>query len=370
MAAGLDALQYAGATAHIRALYARLLDDAVWHDLLAARDLATAVGLLRTTTYSDVIATVEQSGAFVLERVEQLLWGRAAENSHRTMTFVSGDVRRLLLVWWQQFELENLKAVFRGLDQKMEPAEIQRFLIPLGEHSTLPWEALLHEHSVASLIEHLRDTHYINPLRNAYPLYQHEHSLFAVEVALDIRYYRDLAAGIEHLGGTDREEARRLLGAHLDMLNVLWAFRYRSYYGLSAEEIVNYTLWQTVRTDTAVVRDIALGADPRDILLRVWGEGAFDPELLQSLGPSLGMMDADVLHPQASLLPRIELILRRYWMRLAAREMGGYPFKLGTLLGYLVLQQLEVHDLVTLLEGKGMGWELERIRQHLVRGKE
>ena len=195
-------------------------------------------------------------------------------------------------------------------------------------------------------------------------------------MALDIRYYRDLAAAIKHLGGADREEARRLLGAHLDMLNVLWAFRYRSYYGLSAEEIVNYTLWQTVRTDAAVVRDIALGAEPRDILLRVWGEGAFDPVLLQSLGPSQGTMDADVLHPpdvlhpQASLLPRIELILRRYWMRLAEREMGGYPFKLGALLGYLVLQQLEVHDLVTLLEGKGMGWELERIRQHLVRGKE
>ena len=49
------------------------------------------------------------------------------------MTFVSGGVRGLLLVWWQQFELENLKAVFRGFDQRMEPAEIQRFLIPLGE---------------------------------------------------------------------------------------------------------------------------------------------------------------------------------------------------------------------------------------------
>ncbi len=83
MATGLNALQYAGANAHVRALYARLLDDAVWHDLTAARDLATTVDLLRTTTYGDVIATIEQGGAFVLEQVEQLLWGRAAENSYQ-----------------------------------------------------------------------------------------------------------------------------------------------------------------------------------------------------------------------------------------------------------------------------------------------
>jgi V/A-type H+/Na+-transporting ATPase subunit C len=364
MATGLDAFHYAGASARVRGLYSHLIKPNTWHDLIAARDLASAVALLKTTRYADVISATEQSGVSSLEQIERQLWGWAAEMAYQTMTLTTGDVHSLLLVWWQQFELENLKAVFRGLDQQMDPADIRRFLIPLGEHSTLPWEGLLHEHSVSSVIDHLRDTHYINPLRNAYPVYQREHSVFSLEIALDIRYYRDLAAKIKRLRGSESEEARRVVGFRLDMLNLLWAFRYRFYYGLSAEETVNYTLWQTVRTGAALVRDIAMGANARDVLLRVWGEGVLDLSPLQELESAQGAGD------QAAWLPRIELILQRRWRELAMREMSGYPFKLGALLGYLVLQQLEVHDLITLLEGKGMGWEPERIGQHLIRGKE
>jgi V/A-type H+-transporting ATPase subunit C len=316
---------------------------------------------LQSTPYGETARQAQDSGDASLEQIERRMWGKAAANVHKTMALVGGQVRALLLVWWQHFELENLKALFRGFDQGMEPDVIRRFLIPLADDSTLSWETLLHERSVINLIDRLRNTHYINPLRNALPVYQRERSLFPMEIALDIRYYRDLAAAINGLGGSDRADAQRILGTHLDILNILWAYRYRLYYGLSAEEIVNYTLWRAMRTDAALVREIALGAAPRDILVRVWGS-AVDLSLLQGSD-----LSGDV---GSELLPRLELTLQRFWRRLALRELGGYPFKLGTILGYLVLEELEVRDLVTLLEGKGMGWKRERIIQRLIRSKE
>lgn len=354
---GLDAARYAAANGRVRGLYSRLLSESHWRDLIGAPDLAATLSLLRTTIYSDVIASAEQRG-LTLVRLERRLLGKAALNCRHAMAFTSGGTHTLILVWWQHFELENLKAVFRGVEQGMEPEEIRRFLIPLGEYSTLPWETLLNERSISNLVDDLNKTHYINPLRVAWPAYQREQAVFPLEVALDIRYYRDLAAAIKHLKGDDREQAQRLLGTWLDILNILWAYRYRVYYGLSAEEIVNYTLWHTFRTNIGLVREIALGADPRDVLARVWG------------GSTLDLSPLNAYQDQLQMMPALEMLLQRYWRRLARRALEGYPLRLGSILGYLVLQELEIKDLITLLEGKGMNWSPERIHEHLIRSRD
>jgi len=310
--------------------------------------------LLRTSIYEGVLLAAEQGGALSLERIERHMWASVADNYQKVMVFTSGKVRALLLVWWQHFELENLKTVLRGFDQKISPENIRAFLIPLGERHTLPWDALLHEHSMDGLIDRLARTRYGSVLRAAYRLYKRDGSLFPMEIAADIRYYRDLAAAIMHLKGKDGEDARCVLGTRLDMLNILWAFRHRIYYNLSPEEIINYTLWHTPRTDTDLVRDIALGASPSDILTRVWGEGTFDLSFLEDI------------ENEAQMMPGLELTLQRYWWTLANHAMSGYPFGLRALLGYIVLNEMEAQDLVTVLEGKRMGWSRERINNLLI----
>ena len=358
MAIGLDAVRYSAANARVKGLASQLLSDETWQALTSAEDLGIALSILRGTVYADVAADVEAGGAITLEDLERRLDARAAQNVRRTMTFVSGAQRDLLQVWWQHFELENLKALFRGFDQGMSPDAIRRFLIPMGQTSRLPWEVLLHIQSVPGLVDRLSGTHYGQPLRNALPAYNRERSLFAIEIALDIRYYRDLAAAINALGGADFDDARRIIGTRLDILNILWAYRHRVYYNLSAEEIVNYTLWHTFRTDTNLIRDIALGAPPEDILERVWGRGSVDLSLLERATD------------EASMVTNLESTLERFWWGLARSAMGGYPFRLSALLGYLVLQETEIADLVTLLEAKAMRWDRERVCRHLVRCEE
>lgn len=358
MATGLDAVRYSATNAQVRGLASQLLSDETWQALQSAEDLGIALSILRTTPYADIVQSIESRGDISLENLERRLSARAARNVRRAMTFVTGAQRGLLQVWWQHFELENLKALFRGFDQGLTPDAIRRFLVPMDESSRLPWEALIHIQSVPGLIDRLTGTHYGVPLRNALPAYQHSGSLFPIEIALDIRYYRDLAAAISALGGPDLEDARRVFGTRLDMLNILWAFRHRVYYRLSAEEIVNYTLWQTFRTDTNLIRDIALGARPEEILDRVWGRGTVDLSLLERA------------EEETSMVTMLELTLERFWWRLARASMRGYPFRLGMVLGYLVTQEIEISDLVTLLEAKAMRWDRERVCRHLVRCEE
>ncbi len=358
MPTGLDALAYAGANARMRALLAGLLTDEQWRDLVRADSPESVLSLLKASSYGDIFGQFQGMDGVSLERVERLLAGRAAENCLKVMALTRTAARALLFTWWQHFELENLKAVFRGVEQGLSPDVMRDFLIPLQGPSPLPWEALLHETTIRGLVDLLADTHYVNPLRNALPLYERGYSLFALEVAVDIRYYRDIAAGILRLQGDEQKEVRHLLGYYLDMLNILWAFRYRVYYQMSAEEIVNFTLWHTFHTDVQLVRDIALGATPAEVVERVWGVGTLD------LSP-LAQYDSE-----ADMLPVLELILYRHWRHRAKAQLSGYPFRLAALLGYLILEELEIQDLVTLLEAKGMGWPPEHIREHLLRSWE
>ena len=172
---------------------------------------------------------------------------------------------------------------------------------------------------------------------------------------MDIRYYRDIAAAIKKLGASEQSEARRLLGTHLDMLNILWAFRYRVYYGLSAEEIVNYTMWHTFHTDVGLIQTIAMGATPAEVIESIWGFGMVD----------LNSLDGDTR--ETDNIPKLEMLLMRYWRRLALSASHGFPFRLGVILAYLIIQELETQDLVRLLEAKAMGWQPEHIKTHLIR---
>ena len=359
MVSGLEAVQYAGASSRVRGMRSRLLSSDLWQPLILAESFDQAVAVLARSDYGPLLsgpATVD--GRLDLERAERRLLGRAAGDCRRAMTMLRGDAQRMVQTWWQHYEMDNLKAVFRGVQMGITPQRIRDYMIPLEGHSRLPWEVLLHERTINGLIDRLRGSRYVNPLLNAYPSYQRDDSIFYLEVAVDVRYYRDIAVGIGQLSRGDQAQAKSVLGTHVDILNLLWAYRYRIYYSLSAEEIVNYTIWHTFRTDVDLVRDIALGASPIDIVTRVWGAGAVDTAELAAI------------EDQQRMLPRLELMLKRYWRRLAARQMRGYPFGLGAILGYLVVAELEVEDLVTVLESKRLGWVPERIRDHLIRGEE
>jgi len=353
---GIEAIRYAAPNARVRGLYSKLLSDEAWQALIEADGFQAAVDRLRATHYAETLRLAEQLAVLRLENLERLLLARTATNYWRAMRLLTGSARDLILVWWQRFELENLKTVFRGIESGLTPDVIANVIVPLGEHATLPWDVLTHEQSIASLIDRLSQTHYANPLKAAYPQYEQQRTLFPIEIALDIRYYRDLYAALQALRGAEYREATEQLGTWLDALNILWAYRHRDYYGLSAEEIVNYTLWHTERTDVALIREIALGAAPDDIVIRVFGRGKVEIEMLEMAGEA-----------GTPTLPCLELSLHRYRWHLARKAMGGYPFSLGAIIGYLVMEEIEIRDLVMLLESKQMGWDARQLRQNLVR---
>ncbi len=352
----LDPVRYAAAYAKVHARLGQLLNTQAWNDLLTAADLSDFVQQLSETPYQDAVEHVrrEREGETIdVAVLERALRGHLARASLRPLTFVSGKPKDLLLWRWRRFELENLKTVLRAVERDVTPQQARSTLVPLGTASELPWDDLLESESVPQAVERLSDSFYGEALQPAMDRYREGGPLLVLEVRLDLAYYRRFLEIIERLTGRDRKEAERFLGTMIDSQNLLWAFRYRVYYGLSPEEILNYSLHRGVRLDVETIQWIAQGALVIDVLRDVWNGH------LPGLHRLEGLSDKEALG-------EAEGVFDRYLFNQAQHTRGAYAMHLGIVLGYDVLLETEVRDLVTIAEGKAVNWSAADIRPYLV----
>jgi vacuolar-type H+-ATPase subunit C/Vma6 len=210
---------------------------------------------------------------------------------------------------------------------------------PLGSMTVLRAQTMLDAGSVAAAIDLLRGTLYYDPLSSALKRYTSEQSLFPLETALDLGYWRRLWTEARKLSGEDQRQAARVVGALVDANNIMWAIRYRVYQDLSEEELINYTLPFGFRVRDEDIRALAAGADVVSVVTRLYPEIADASALLQE--------------PRGGL-PGLEVQLKRHVMRQCLAAFVGNPFHIGLPLAYLVLIDLEVQDLTVLVEAKAL----------------
>ncbi len=331
----MSATQYARPNAAMRAMLGRLFAPQEMRRLLAAPTLDDALRQLAATPYGPALAAAAQG---------TLLWAeRALESSlvdayARLIRTLEGAPRALVEEMLRRLEVDNLKAILRGLATGAPADEIRSLLLPLGRWERLEVGQLLAAPGVAEAVRALDRLPYARPLAEALPRYERERSLFPLEVALDLDYYRRLWALAATLPGGDRDSARRVLGARYDVLNVSWLLRFSQLYRLSAQEIFNYTLPYGDRIDDDIMRRAAAAPD-------IAGLVAALPEPYRAL---LGPLEG-------AGITRMEAALRRFLWHDAHALLTGYPFQIGAIMAYLYLKEAEVRDLAAILEGKRLG---------------
>jgi V/A-type H+-transporting ATPase subunit C len=223
----------------------------------------------------------------------------------------------------------------------------------LNSFTVLPAQEMAEANSVAAAVERLRGTPYYDTLAHAMERYTAEQSLFPLEVALDLNYWREMWRDINRLANPDQGQAKRLVGSLIDVSNLMWAIRYRVYHHLAEEEIINYTLPFGYRVQDRDIRAIAAGAEIAPIVTRIY------PELSEA-----GLL----LQEPRGGLPELEKRLQQDLAGECRAAFLGYPFHIGIPLAYLLLTELEIQDLTVLVEAKALRVPAERYRSHLTVG--
>jgi V/A-type H+/Na+-transporting ATPase subunit C len=341
---------YAAINTRVRAKYASLLTPQDIAAMSDAEDYPTLIDQLRHSRYSEYLAMVPE-GDLTPRRAVFQIKTLMADTYVSVIQASPAHTRDLLDRFYRRFEVDNLKAVLRGILSKAPWSQVHYVLFPFGDQTILPAETMLESGSVVSAIELLRDTAYYETLSHAMERYTAEQSLFPLEVALDLYYWRALWNEVGHLPNQDREQALRIIGSLLDMNNLMWAIRYRVYHHLSEEELINYTLPFGYRVRDDDVCNLAAGADIAQMLNRIY--------------PNLHDVDT-LLHEPRQGLPLLEIQLQRIVADQCRGAFSGYPFTVGIPLAFLVLNEYEIQDLTVLIEAKSSKIPSERFHPYLL----
>jgi V/A-type H+-transporting ATPase subunit C len=79
-------------------------------------------------------------------------------------------------------------------------------------------------------------------VRASLRVYREKKSILFVEMALERDYYARLLRAVRDLGGTDARQAKKVIGADIDMINLSWLARMVDYYGLKVEQFHEYVI--------------------------------------------------------------------------------------------------------------------------------
>ena len=344
------ATDYASINARVRVMYSTLLSKQDFVSLSEAGDLDAVLSLLKHTAYGPYLERIKDK-ELNARRAAFLIRARLAEAFHSIINNAPEYTRGLLTQVNRYHEVNNLKAVLRGIVTNSSWDKVRFVLFPYGEDSVLPAQAMVESGNVVQAVDMLKSTPYYETLAFAMKRYNVEQSLFPIEVALDLDYWRELWKTVKALPKEDRAYAEKILGPLLDMNNLMWAIRYRIYHNLSEEDVINYTLPFGYRVRDEDIRAIAAGADLAPIIKRLY--------------PSLTGVD-ELLADMHSGLPRLELKLESMIADQCHACYVGNPFQIGIPLGFLELCDFEIQELVVLFEAKSDHIAAEKYKNYLL----
>lgn len=345
---------YAAISARVRAMYSSLLAPQDFVRLSDSQDLPSLISQLKQTAYAPYLESLKDKD-LTPQKLDLAIKGRLGD-SYRSITQMAPEhARPLLKQLYRYFEVQNLKAILRAVVSDLTWEHVQDVLFPMGEMTVLPAQAMLESGSVAAAIELLQNTPYYETLSFAMKRYSAEQNLFALEVALDLHYWRQLWMEAKKMPGQDGVQATKIIGSLMDVNNLMWVIRYKVYHGLSEEEIINYTLPFGYRVRDDDVRAVAAGADLSLVVGRVF--------------PGIPDLNALLENPRQGL-PQLEVILGRRLMQQCLSAFIGNPFHIGLPLAFLILSNLEVQDLTVLIEAKSSEMPAEEFRPYLLRSVE
>jgi len=333
----LAAARYAYPNAKVRALRSRRLTAQDRHFLLEARDFSSFLAYLATTPYGRVLPGLEEEkiDPGVLER--RLARSLMEDYAKVTRSLHGKREQELVLALFSRFEAENLKVLLRALFSGLGKQAVSHLLYPLGNLSTLPWGDLWACNNPAEVADLLIRNPFGQALKHAIPQFNVQGRLFPLEMALDLSCFQRLKQAISGLRSrSDRKAAKRILGPYVDMLNISWVIRLKIHYGLSHEEIVNYSLPGGEQLTLSHLHRLARAEDI----------SKFMEQMPRSIQREIGeVREWEDFYPY----------LETWLLRLLARFFAGPPFHIGIEICFLLEKEMELTSLITLLEAKAQG---------------
>ena len=327
-------LAYSGITTKVRAMESRLLKPEQFRELAEQEDVRSAADYLKEQpAYAEVFDGLDDTK---LHRgyIEQILTQSEYQDFTRLYRFSSMKQRKFLDLYFKHYELEVIKKLLRHmLGGREGQTDLSMFQGFFEKHSELDLETLCRAKNFSEFTEALEGTVYGKLLSQMQE--KGQTGLFDCELKLDLFYFQLLwKLRNKLLSKTERKILDDCFGSRLDLLNIQWICRARSFYRLSQAEI--YALLIPVH--------YRLRADKVKLLVEAEDDAKFFAVLRET---PYGKQE----ELQTGQMPDIQLLSNQMLNRIYGRTGHRYPHSPAVLDSYLYRKELEMRKIVTALEG-------------------
>lgn len=327
-------LAYSGITTKVRAMESRLLKPEQFRELAEQEDVRSAADYLKEQpAYAEVFDGLDDTK---LHRgyIEQILTQSEYRDFTRLYRFSSMKQRKFLDLYFKHYEVEVIKKLLRHmLGGREGQTDLSMFQGFFEKHSELDLETLCRAKNFSEFTEALEGTVYGKLLSQMQE--KGQTGLFDCELKLDLFYFQLLwKLRNKLLSKTERKILDDCFGSRLDLLNIQWICRARSFYRLSQAEI--YALLIPVH--------YRLRADKVKLLVEAEDDAKFFVVLRET---PYGKQE----ELQTGQMPDIQLLSNQMLNRIYGRTGHRYPHSPAVLDSYLYRKELEMRKIVTALEG-------------------
>ena len=335
--------KYAYANAKIRAMLSRLLDPLSLESLMEAGDLAACVDLLKKTQYSPIFEKVER-GDPDIRLLEDELTAFDEAVFRKVSGLLHSPEKEFVMLLLERYEIEAVKVALRLWFRKPQGVDPADFLPSRKILNDIDYGRIVNGQNIEEVIVLLAETPYFRALARGREKFKAKNSLFYLEASLDVDYYERIFAGVSRFSASDERLAKQVLGIEIDIENIGWLVRLRKFYNLGLGDMLDWVIPGGSRINKETVRE-CYSAD---------GLG----KLLEScaLGPYSKIKDLTEQN-----IYFIEGLLYQFLLREVKRALAGFPFSIGTVMGYLILKRRETRNLISILNGKKIGWKKDEL---------
>lgn len=331
--------RYAELAAAVRSYKAELIQKGQIERIIESGSLSETISQLTrgqlTVADNNDLAPVE---AFLIQRVISIGTSLSA--------YAPYDSRRLIRLLSQRYEFDCIKQVLKCTIEQLDPEEALRDISPAGRFTADKCKELIEVRNPNRVIDAFAD----NDLKQITSAKLSEKNARATVAAVDQYYYCKLWAASNLPDPLDAQSARSLIGELIDHLNVLLALRAKVV-GLDSRTTsemmipVNYALGKA----HSEIAEASSFANALHVMDKTQYSTAF-----RNLTAS-DSVDVDV-----------ELALHVSHAQSCLNSFAGSPFNVGLALALLFLKDYELHDLLTVINGKANNITSDRITESLI----
>ncbi|VVB98243.1 V-type ATP synthase subunit C [uncultured archaeon] len=348
----LKATKYGYSNARVRVMKSLLLKKDFLGELTRVRSVDAVVDMLEKTHYKDnlVKLSMHYHGSDLVQVATALHFAEVAEKLGRITPDGDRKIFNLILTKW---DITNAKSILNARRVGKKYAEVAPFIIPIGSFTETDVKSLL-EGSGEGVFLKFAKTPLGRRLLSGMAVSSTElEKLFMsfssadivkIEAVLDSFYY-SLAGAITKTGAKDLGQMARISKKEIDLKNATIITRLKQHGIADRAAIEKYLIRGGSRQFSEYVQLI---------------DAKSTEETLKAAARLFELKES----PQTPA--GLETMLNK---KLAAMRLGAFyrsVLSVGTILGFLFLQEEEINNLRKIAVGKEFGMDDEKIREMLV----